>query len=172
MIRPDRGRVRGLLCNATVGRRRGLLEPDKIATASRLYRLPERVCLGCARCGWTSTTARRRATSSSCPSGHPEGSCCRTATATTSTWTSVPTLKNKKICEDVPPPNSTSEARSSPASFDSALTPRRALGRVSRVSPAGRQGQQGTLLSTHMQFSGPPRSESSYLVLVGVTGVD
>ena len=31
------------------------------------------------------------------------------------------------------------------------------------------QGQQGTLLSTHMQFSGPPRSESSYLVLVGVT---
>jgi len=43
MIRPDRGRVRGLLCNATVGRRRGLLEPDKIATASRLYRLPERV---------------------------------------------------------------------------------------------------------------------------------
>ena len=32
----------------------------------------------------------------------------------------MPTLKNKKICEDVPPPNSTSEARSSPASFDSA----------------------------------------------------
>ena len=34
-------------------------------------------------------------------SGHPEGSCCRTAT--TSTWPSMPTLKNKKICEDVPP---------------------------------------------------------------------
>ena len=31
---------------------------------------------------------------------HPEGSCRRTAT---STWPSVPTLKNKKICEDVPP---------------------------------------------------------------------
>ena len=29
-----------------------------------------------------------------------EGSCCRTAT---STWPSMPTLKNKKICEDVPP---------------------------------------------------------------------
>ena len=43
---------------------------------------------------------RRRATSSSRPSGHPEGSCCRTAT---STWPSMPTLKNKKICEDVPP---------------------------------------------------------------------
>ena len=32
MIRPDRRRVRGLLCNATVGRRRGLLEPDRIVT--------------------------------------------------------------------------------------------------------------------------------------------
>ena len=43
MIRPNRGGVRSLLCNVAVGRRRGLLEPDKIARASRLYRLPERV---------------------------------------------------------------------------------------------------------------------------------
>ena len=48
----------------------------------------------------------------------------------------MPTLKNKKICEDVPPQLDLGPR----LSFDSGFgPPRRALGRVSRVSPAERR---------------------------------
>jgi len=64
-----------------------MIRPDR-------ERRPERETEQCAMCGWTPIRPRRRATSSSRPSGHPERSCCRTAT---STWPSMPTLE--KICE-------------------------------------------------------------------------
>ena len=56
-----------------VGRQRGLLEPDKIAMASRLYRLPEQVCKSSAR-SWMDVYdhATLRHTSSPRPSSHPE----------------------------------------------------------------------------------------------------
>ena len=89
---------------------------------------------------------RRRVTSSSRPSGHPEGSCCRTAT---STWPSMPTLKNKKICDDVPPQLDLGPR----PSFDSAHL-ERALGRVSRVSVK--------------MINEPPRLLRSYSNLYGI----
>ena len=50
-----------------------MIRPDR-------ERLPERETEQCAMCGWTPIRPRRHATSSSRPSGHPERSCCRTAT--------------------------------------------------------------------------------------------
>ena len=69
-----------------------MIRPDR-------ERLPERETEQCASV-WMDAyiRPRRRATSSSRPSGHPEASCCRTAT---STWPSMPTLE--KICEKAHP---------------------------------------------------------------------
>jgi len=67
----------GRLCSATVGRRRGLLEPYKIATRG----LSPNASLNESelRAMWMDVYGRIVAPSSSRPSGHPEGSCCARA---------------------------------------------------------------------------------------------